>query len=196
MEFVTPEQKLANLRWLAKQRAKAQKMVEDEGFMTIDQMLEAADDNLKKSQKCKKCGLGFKSFYTLETHKGSQNCQKRQAELKGEVYIPKCQTMRHCPICDREVKFYNWKKHIQSKCHKEEVRKQNEPAFHCLICDKQFGGKRPKLMLKNHLQSKFHLKRAQKPKMGYIHNACCLKHSFEKLTLHGVSEKRQMVAVI
>ena len=72
----------------------------------------------------------------------------------------------------------------------------HEPAFFCQICDKKFGGKRPKVMLKKHLTSKKHLQRAQKPKMGYVHNACCLTHGFKQLVLEGPSDQRQTVKVI
>lgn len=194
MEFVlTPEQTRLNEKWFAEQKVKAQKMIEDAGFMTIDQMLDAAEQNVLRAMSCSKCGMKCKSFYTLEKHQGSLSCKKKQAELKGEVYVPKCQTMRHCDICNRSVKFYNFNNHLQTKCHKEAVRQLHEPAFKCLVCDKEFGGRRPKVMLKKHLQTKRHLKRAQNPRMGYAHNACCLKHNFQKLTLHGVAEKRVMV---
>ena len=193
--FMTPEAIRSNEEWSRRQNAKAQRMIRDEGFMTIDEMLEAAEENCRKSLQCKQCGTGFKSYYTLERHRGSENCKRRQAAQKGEDFIPKCQTTRHCEVCDKTIKFYNWTRHLESKRHKEELRKLHEPAFYCELCDKKFGGKRPKVMLKKHT-SKKHMQRAQKPKMGYVHNACCLTHGFKKMFLEGPSEKRQMVKVV
>ena len=144
----------------------------------------------------KKSGLSCKSYYTLEKHRGSLSCKRREAAQKGEEYVPKCQTMKRCEVCDRELKFYNWNNHLQTKGHKEAVRKLHEPAFFCELCDKTFGGNRPKVMLKKHLTSKKHMKRAQAPKMGYVHNACCLTHGFKQLFLEGPSDQRQMVKVI
>ena len=161
ISFMTPEARSLNEAWSRRQNAKAQKMIRDEGFMTIDEMLEAAEENCRKSLQCKQCGTGFKSYYTLEKHIGSENCKKRQAEQKGEDYVPKCQTTRRCEVCDKTILFYNWTRHLETKGHKEAVRKLHEPAFYCELCDKTFGGNRPKVMLKKHLTSKKHMKRAQ-----------------------------------
>ena len=158
-------------------------------------MLEAAEENCQRAMKCKKCGLQCGTYFNLDKHRGSENCKKREAEQKGEEYIPKSQRTRYCDTCEKDIKIYNWKKHLQTKTHTEINRKQTEPAFYCQICEKTFGGNRPKVMLKKHLSSKKHLKRAQAPKMGYVHNACCTQFGFEQLFLEGPSEKRQIKVV-
>ena len=55
ISFMTPEAIRSNDEWSRRQNAKAQQMIQDEGFMTIDQMLEAAEDNCQRSLRCKKC---------------------------------------------------------------------------------------------------------------------------------------------
>ena len=48
ISFMTPEARRLNDEWSRRQRAKADQMIRDEGFMTIDQMLEASRRELAK----------------------------------------------------------------------------------------------------------------------------------------------------
>jgi hypothetical protein len=137
------------------------------------------EENLRKSKTCKKCGLFMRDYYKLELHRNSQLCKKRQSEQKGETFVTKAQTPKFCEICNRSVLTYNWSKHLQAKCHLENVRILNEPAFECTVCDRVFNkGQRPKQMLKKHLCSKKHQKKLLIPGNRYKHNAILRKHNF------------------
>ena len=119
ISFMTPEAIRSNDEWSRRQNAKAQQMIQDEGFMTIDQMLEAAEENCQRSLRCKKCELQCSTYCNLDRHRGSENCKKRQAAQKGEDYVPKCQTTRRCEVCDLTIKFYNWTRHLTRRLTKK-----------------------------------------------------------------------------
>ena len=147
------------------------------GVVDMHDIYRQIEENLTKSKTCKKCGLVMRDYYKLELHRNSQLCKKRQAEQKGETFVTKAQTPKHCEICDRSVLTYNWSKHLQTKCHLENVRILNEPAFECTVCDRVFNkGRRPKQMLKKHLSSKKHQKKLLIPGNKYKHKAILRKH--------------------
>ena len=134
------------------------------------------EENVRRSKTCKLCGLFCNNYYTLENHRNSQNCRKRQANQKGETFVCKSQTRKQCEICDKSILFYNWQRHLESVNHLENVRKKNEPAFQCTVCDKIYKGARPKQMLKKHLRTKKHLKKLEEPWNKFKHNAIIQKH--------------------
>ena len=179
MQFETAEAKRLNEAWAKRQAAKSQKMIEDEGFLSMEQMYAQIEANQTESLTCKKCRLLCSTYHRLAAHQGSQNCKKRQADQKGEVFVPLAKTYKKCGVCNCEIMYYKWKQHLDTIKHREALRKQFEPAFYCDICDKEFGGKRPKLMLKKHLCSKKHVKRAKLPKGGSVHAMICKKHGFK-----------------
>ena len=179
MQFETPEAKRSNAEWSKRQAAKSLKMIEDLGFMSLEEMVQQAEANVARSKTCQHCGFFCSTYNRLSTHQASQNCKKRQAHQKGEVFIPLAKTYKKCDICDCEIMHYKWKQHLETSKHKEALRKQIEPAFYCDICDKEYGGKRPKLMLQKHLHTKKHLAKAKLPKMGYLHAKICSKHGFK-----------------
>ena len=146
------------------------------GFPDVESMIQASEENLRNSKKCSKCGLFVNDYYKLDMHIDSENCKRRQAKLKGETYVSKRQRKKLCEICDRSVLTYNWNGHLLSVNHKENVRKTNEPAFQCTICDKIFKGARPKQMLKKHLRTKKHLKKLEDPWNTFKHNKIIRKH--------------------
>ena len=149
------------------------------GVTSIDDMIRQAEENMRKSKTCRKCGFFCNDYYKLELHRNGQMCKKRQAEQKGETFVSKAQTPKHCEICNRSVLTYNWVKHLQAKCHLECVRVMNEPAFQCTVCDKVFDkGARPKRMLKIHLKSKTHIKKLEVPANRSKHNALLRKHNW------------------
>ena len=157
---------------------KAQALLEAEGFLSIEQMLEQAETNVTKSLTCNKCNMVCKDHERLKTHKDSRNCKKRQAEQKGEEFIDEGKILRTCEVCSVSVQNLGWGRHLDSVRHRENVRKQTEPAFQCTVCDKTFDANRPKQQLKRHLQRARHLAKARQPNMGYCHNAICRKHNF------------------
>ena len=147
------------------------------GFSDIDSMIQASEENLRNSKKCSKCGLFVNDYYKLDMHIGSENCKQRQAKLKGETYVSKRQRKKLCEICNRSVLTYNWNGHLLSVKHKENVRRMNEPAFQCTVCDKIFKGARPKQMLKKHLTTcQKHLKKLDEPWNKFKHNKIIRKH--------------------
>ena len=156
--------------------ARMERTFKELGVASLDDLIRRTEENLRKSKTCKKCGLYCRDYYKVELHRNSQLCKKRQAEQKGETFVSKAQTPKHCEICDRSVLTYNWAKHLQTQCHLECVRIQNEPPFQCTVCDKIFKGKRQKLMLKRHLKSKKHVLNLALPGNMWKHNALLKKH--------------------
>ena len=144
----------------------------------MDDIERQIEENVRKSKTCKKCGLYLRDYYKLELHRNSQLCKKRQASQKGETFVTKAQTPKHCDICNRAVLTYNWSKHLRTKLHQENVRILNEPAFECTVCNRVFIKGRPKRMLKMHLRSKKHLQKLLVPGNRYKHNAIRKKHNF------------------
>ena len=127
---------------------------------------------LHKHECCTLCGLHIPSDKNRRIHKNNQRCLKRQAKQKNVAFVPKRQQTKHCEICNKPIRYYRWKTHIESMMHKERVRKQFEPAFFCTVCGKEFSGSRAKRMLKRHMESgKKHHANLKKPGMNSVHNA-------------------------
>src|SRR6266487_3420363 len=40
-----------------------------------------------------------------------------------------------CSVCVKEVSSSNWRKHLKSKRHQDQVRRQTDRQLHCWICD-------------------------------------------------------------
>ena len=146
------------------------------GVSSLEEALRKIEENERKAQTCELCGLYCSNYHTLETHRNSQTCKRRQAEKKGENFVSKKETRKRCEICNKSLLFYNWKGHLESSAHKENVRKMSEPAFMCTVCDKIFKGERPKQMLKRHMHSKKHLEKLKEPWNQGKHDALIRKH--------------------
>ena len=137
------------------------------------------DDNMKRAT-CPLCGILCQSEIHMLQHKGMLRCRKKQAENKGESYLPPCKRPVHCDICDVTMQQQRWSDHVKSKAHKFNVIIQDGRAFNCPICDKDFSsGTRPKRMLKKHLERPIHLKKLSHPRNRASHDAVCKLHGFE-----------------
>ena len=146
------------------------------GVSCLDDIIRQTEENVRKSKTCKLCGFYCTNYHTLEIHRNSQRCKRRQAEKKGLTFLSKARTPKHCEVCCKSVLFYNWANHLQTQLHRENVRKMSEPAFQCTVCDNVFKGGRPKLMLKRHMRSKKHLEKLKQPWNQGKHDALIKKH--------------------
>ena len=146
-------------------------------YMSISEIIQ--EDEMKRAT-CKLCGTLCKSEAHMLQHRGFLACRKKQAENKGETYIPENQRPAHCEICDKTVQQRRWKQHTDSKAHKMNVIKKDGRAFHCAICDSNFKGGRPKRMLRDHCCRWSHLKKLNNPPMNRAaHDAICELHGFK-----------------
>ena len=146
------------------------------GVTGLDDIIRQTEENVRNSKTCKLCGLYCSNYHLLEHHRNSQKCLKRQAARKGESFVMKKDTRKHCKICNMSILHYNWTRHVEGTHHTENVRILNEPAFQCTVCDKIFKGGRPKRMLQRHMRSKKHLKKLDEPGNKWKHNALLKKH--------------------
>ena len=147
------------------------------GVTGMEDIIRQTEENVRRSKTCKLCGLYCNNYYTLENHRGSQKCQKRQAEQKGETFVQKKETRKQCDICHKSILFYNWTRHLEGCYHLENVRILSEPAFQCTVCDKIFEkGDRPKRMLQIHMKSKKHIRKLEEPGNRWKHDKLMKKH--------------------
>ena len=142
----------------------------------VEDLENYVDQIIHKHECCKFCGLHIPNGNNRLRHRDSERCLKLQAEQKGIVFVPKRDRTRHCDACNKDLRLYNWNKHLHTQCHAENVRKQHEPPFFCTICGKGFHGKRPKRMLKQHMMSKKHRANTKKRGMHSVHAALWRKH--------------------
>ena len=175
--FNSFEAKQNGKRFRAECNRRLEKMFRSLGVNSRDDIIRQTEENVRKSKTCRLCGFYCTNYHTLEIHRNSQRCKRRQAEKKGEIFVPKKQTPKRCDICNKSVLFYNWRGHLESVAHKENVRKMSEPAFQCTVCDKVFDkGPRQKQMLKRHMQSKKHLEKLKEPWNQGKHDTLLRKH--------------------
>ena len=174
--FNSFEAKQNGKRFRAECNRRMEKMFRSLGVSSLDDIIRQTEENVRKSKTCRLCGFYCTNYHTLEIHRNSQRCKRRQAEKKGEIFVPKKQTPKRCDICNKSVLFYNWRGHLESVAHKENVRKMSEPAFQCTVCDKVFKGSRQKQMLKRHMQSKKHLEKLKEPWNQGKHDVLIRKH--------------------
>ena len=146
------------------------------GVTGLDDIIRQTEENVRRSKTCRLCGLYCSNYYTLEKHRHSQKCKKRQAEQKGKEFVMTKDTRKQCDLCNKSIMFYNWTRHLEGVNHKEKVRLLNEPAFQCTVCDKIFKGARPKRMLQRHMRSKKHLEKLGLPGNKWKHSALLRKH--------------------
>ena len=158
----------------------ARKLAEEEPRLKYMSITEIIQEDEMKRATCKLCGTICKSEAHMLQHRGFLACRKKQAENKGETYIPENQRPVHCEICDKTVQQRRWKQHTDSKAHKMNVIKKDGRAFHCAICDYTGKGGRAKRMLKNHCEKWSHLKKLNNPPMNRAaHDAICELHGFK-----------------
>ena len=174
--FTSFEAKQNGNRFRAESARKMAKMFQSFGVSSLEEALRKCEENERKDLTCKLCGLYCSNYYALETHRNSQRCKRMQAEKKGETFVSKKETLKRCEICNKSLLFYNWRGHLESSAHKENVRKMSEPAFMCTVCDKIFKGDRQKQMLKRHMQSKKHLEKLKEPWNQGKHDTLLRKH--------------------
>ena len=158
-------------------------------YMSPGEIIE--EDEIRRAT-CKLCGELCKSEAHMRQHKGMLRCRKKQAENKGETFVPESQQPIHCDICGKSVQQRRWKQHIDSNAHKLNVLKKDGRAFHCPICDKQCKGARPKRMLKDHLTRPIHQKKLTPTLNRESHDAICKLHGF-KINTDELLKKIQVV---
>ena len=125
---------------------------------------------LHKHECCTLCGLHIPSDKNRRIHKNNQRCLKRQAKQKNVAFVPKRQQTKHCEICNKPIRYYRWKTHIESMMHKETAR--TRILLHGLC-----SGSRAKRMMKRHLETgKKHHANLKKPGMNFVHNALWRKY--------------------
>jgi hypothetical protein len=117
------------------------------GFeITCVQDMEAQTEaNLRKSNKCKKCGLQCKGYEHLERHRDNLDCVRRQrinaAELSNQEYVPDHKKKKWCDIC--KVSYHRYFPHEKTTKHKDAVESFLGQKFElkCQLCEKEFPTK-------------------------------------------------------
>ena len=189
---ISPEQRLAEeqcMKQLEMMEARlfslemdrqARKLAEEEPRLKYMSITEIIQEDEMRRATCELCGTLCKSEAHKIQHRGFLACRKKQADNKGETYIPEDKRPVHCEICNKTVQQRRWKYHTDSKMHKMNVIKKDGRAFHCAICDYTGKGGRAKRMLKNHCEKWGHLKKLNNPPMNRAaHDAICELHGFK-----------------
>ena len=137
------------------------------------------EDNIKRST-CPLCGQICLSEIHMLQHKDMLRCRKKQAQNKGETYVPPHKQAVHCDICDKTMQQQRWGPHIDSQAHKLNAIIKEGRAFNCPICDKNYtGNKFPKRSLRKHLCRPIHLKKLSHPKNRASHDALIELYGFK-----------------
>ena len=76
-------------RFRAECNRRMEKMFRSLGVSSLDDIIRQTEENVRKSKTCRLCGFYCTNYHTLEIHRNSQRCKRRQAEKKGEFLFPK-----------------------------------------------------------------------------------------------------------
>ena len=114
-------------------------------FTCLDDIWAYTDAELRKHNKCKKCGYICKDYDQLECHNGNRECIRRQkmnaAKLANQEYKPEWKKKKWCEIC--KVSYGRYFKHDETDSHKEKLDELLGKKFElkCTICKKEFPTK-------------------------------------------------------
>jgi hypothetical protein len=116
-----------------------------EEITCAEDMNAITDTNLRKSNKCKKCGLQCKDSDHLERHQNNPDCVRRQritaAELANKPYVPDHKKKKWCDIC--KLSYHRYFPHEKTNKHKDAVEAFLGVKFElkCMLCEKEFPTK-------------------------------------------------------
>lgn len=97
---------------------------------------------------CELCGYTTTTSTRLDNHRGSRTCtnnrRKKEAEERGQLFIPDHKKVAVCTVCDKSFKDrYTLATHEKTKAHKACVRALREGRITpttCAVCCKKFLG--------------------------------------------------------
>ena len=139
-----------------------EKLSEEEGteMKCLGDIWELCDEiTTRTCLTCPLCNKVFRTMNKKNDHKGNAKCRKQVAKNNQEKYIPPWKVKSRCHFCNKDIQKANWPGHEKSACHLDNVRMKLDQGYKCVLCNKEFAGKRPKRALKNHFLSKAHLKK-------------------------------------